>query len=305
VRLYGLYGLSVDCPFPLPAPIVAGGPADITVRWGEERPVPTDPPRGTVLSHVSLGPFNYSITRTEGGYVIRYPTFCDAEVDPALQTIVLNPASSERRPMAELLFTGSILAKILTLRGECVLHASAVSVHGRAVAYIGPPGRGKSTLAALSCASGARLITDDVLRLIPDGEGWFSPTGTAVIRLRPQAQSIAFLLNGARQETLDERIGVTFTLEDSRFPVAALVFPLPSRTAGSLALSRLTQDEALMRLTSFPRVLGWKSPDVLAKSFRWNARLAREIPIYEAVIPWGPPFDPSVASELLSQLAGR
>jgi len=302
VPLHRLYGLTVDSPFGLPARSVKEGPADVTVTWGVERPIPTEPPPGEVLSDVNLGMLRYSTTRTDSGYVIRFPDICDAMLDESLSNVHLLAATSEQRPLAELLFVGNVLAAILTLRGDCVLHASAVAADGRAVAFIGPPGRGKSTLAALACAGGARLITDDVLRLVPEDGAWRCPPGTSLLRLRPQAGSIAKLVNAGVEETTDERVGVSLEPDPQEVPLTALVFPLPSRTSSSVELKRLDQPDALMRLTAFPRLLGWKDPDVLARSFRWNARLAREVPAYEATIPWGPPFHASIATELLNML---
>jgi hypothetical protein len=57
-------------------------------------------------------------------------------------------------------------------RGLLVLHASAVAGDGRAVAFTGCPGAGKSTLAAHCLAAGAELVADDVLVLsfTPQGD---------------------------------------------------------------------------------------------------------------------------------------
>ena len=64
-----------------------------------------------------------------------------------------------------MLVGGTLLAFVLTMRGEAVLHASAVQVGDAALAFVGASGMGKSTMATLLCADGARLVTDDVLRL--------------------------------------------------------------------------------------------------------------------------------------------
>src|SRR5688572_29652602 len=59
VPRHRLYGLTVDSAFGLPAPTVEEGPADVTVAWGAERPVPEEPPPGEVLSHVDIGAISY------------------------------------------------------------------------------------------------------------------------------------------------------------------------------------------------------------------------------------------------------
>jgi len=63
------------------------------------------------------------------------------------------------------LLTGQTLPLAATLQGRACLHASAVVLGGEAVAFVGGPGAGKSTLANALVAEGAELLTDDVLAL--------------------------------------------------------------------------------------------------------------------------------------------
>jgi hypothetical protein len=65
----------------------------------------------------------------------------------------------------------SVMGMICHQRGLLVLHASAVAFGNRAVAFTGPPGAGKSTLAAHCLAAGGRLVADDVLVLSFDEQG--------------------------------------------------------------------------------------------------------------------------------------
>jgi hypothetical protein len=60
---------------------------------------------------------------------------------------------------------GPIIGFVLHLRGTPCLHASAVAVDGRAVAFLGHSGAGKSTTAAAFVRRGFRALTDDVLAL--------------------------------------------------------------------------------------------------------------------------------------------
>ncbi len=60
---------------------------------------------------------------------------------------------------------GPIIGFVLHLRGAPCLHASAVAVEGRAVAFLGHSGAGKSTTAAAFIRRGFRALTDDVLAL--------------------------------------------------------------------------------------------------------------------------------------------
>ena len=68
---------------------------------------------------------------------------------------------------------GPVMGFVLRLRGITCLHASAVMVDNRALAFLGPPGAGKSTLAAAFALSGHPVLSDDVLPLTRSG--WTVP----------------------------------------------------------------------------------------------------------------------------------
>jgi hypothetical protein len=59
-----------------------------------------------------------------------------------------------------------VVPRRLSLRGERVLHATAVEFDGLAVAFVGESTAGKSTLAAAGMTAGGRLLADDTLRLV-------------------------------------------------------------------------------------------------------------------------------------------
>jgi hypothetical protein len=59
---------------------------------------------------------------------------------------------------------------LLAQRDAFVVHASVVAVGGRAVAFVGPSGRGKSTTAAAFLAAGHDLLADDVAAIVVDAD---------------------------------------------------------------------------------------------------------------------------------------
>jgi hypothetical protein len=302
VPLHRLFGLTVHSDFALPSPAVQDVSPDVSVVSGPARAIPDGPPPGLILAETKP-PLRHSFTtHTEDGYTIRYGDICDVLIDSGLTHVELRPASEEMRALSYVLFSGNVMATLLTIAGECVLHASGIESNGRVMAFIGHSGAGKSTLAALLCSEGATLIADDVLRLVPTTVGFECFSGSHEIRLRAGASSLASLLPGTIKEEIDGRTGVALEEKDARRPVHVLMFPKPSRTVAALELTQLAHAEALMALTRYPRTLGWVAHDVIKQSFRWNVRLAREVPAYDAVVPWGPPFDPEVARTMLSLL---
>lgn len=103
--------------------------------------------------------------RSEDGYLLRFPEMAD---------FVLSSDASQVRSWAtedvtpethQHLLLNQVLPLALARRGELVLHAGAVELHGGSVAFLGHSGRGKSTLAAAFAAQGDRFLTDDGLRV--------------------------------------------------------------------------------------------------------------------------------------------
>ncbi len=78
----------------------------------------------------------------------------------------------------------------LETKGVPMLHASAVTINGRVVAFLGRSGVGKSTLCAELAHSGCEFVADDSLALRQDAAGdWRCFHGPPQLRLWPSALS--------------------------------------------------------------------------------------------------------------------
>jgi hypothetical protein len=98
----------------------------------------------------------------EGGIRIHYRRGEGVTID--------SPAGVDERDL-DLWLNGSVHAAVAALNGLLPLHASAVEHRGRIYAFAGPPGAGKSTLAAALGHDGVALWADDTLVLDLAGEG--------------------------------------------------------------------------------------------------------------------------------------
>jgi hypothetical protein len=85
-----------------------------------------------------------------------------------------------------------IIGFVLRLRGITCLHASAAVIDGKAIAFVGSAGAGKSTTAAAFARLGFSVVTDDVLALEDRGSGFDVHGGYTHVRLWPASQSILF-----------------------------------------------------------------------------------------------------------------
>jgi hypothetical protein len=140
-----------DLPLPELDPDAAHAP-DLTIRLAATgRPMPAPDP-ATVSE---FGP--------EGQY-LAWPGV-GAFLIQGTNTILVEPAPGVSMPLLNLPLLGPVLALLLHLRGMLVLHASAIDLGGRAVAFAGHKGAGKSTTAAAFVAQGHRLLADDALAI--------------------------------------------------------------------------------------------------------------------------------------------
>jgi hypothetical protein len=83
--------------------------------------------------------------------------------------VFIDPLPGVASEEFSIFITGSILAILLNQRGILVLHAGAVVINGKAIAFLGDKGAGKSTLSACLQSRGHEFITDDLVPITFDG----------------------------------------------------------------------------------------------------------------------------------------
>jgi hypothetical protein len=313
LRVYLLHGLRLRSAVPVAGFPTGADDYDVDVRWTVGRPVPGAAPEGrlSVAAPAQAAPgdaYLYVAAADDDRrlWTLRVPGICDFVVDPRGATVEcrLDPSADPR--FVAILVSGLVVSFLLALDGQCVLHASAVEVDGVAIAFAGPSGAGKSTLAALLCGAGARLVTDDVLRV------GLAPAiacigGSPQLRLRPGATWVldGFASPPSGNPTVDHRLGISPTATDTpSVPLAAVVLPRLTERVTATELRPATGAAALTLLAAVCRVGGWTDRRVLSAQFHGLARLASGVAVVEAVIPWGPvPRRSSLVPELLGLLS--
>lgn len=309
---YQLHGLCVQTEAALDGyratELPAGGLPDLRVELAGARPVPDEVPPGLLVqSHTSPSPSrrgSYSTARLpDGGLVVRAHGAVDFELGPDLRLARAWVGPGHDPALVWLLVPGLLVSVLLGLRGELVLHASAVEAGGRALALSAPPGVGKSTVAALACSVGARLVTDDVLRVDLGSGAPRCYLGAARSRLRRPAGELSPTYARASVPTSsDGRYLLEAPASELELaPLSALVLPVPARDRDELALRAVTGHRAVLELARALRVQGWRDEAVNRQMFLAITRLAATVPLLRALVPWGPPFDPAVSLRLLEQ----
>ena len=149
---YSMAGLKIRSEFPLPELIALDfeGRPDVDIRISA---VPETLPNGVqAMPEAQVTPGAVLLTIPDVG---RYHVLAGEEIH-------VEPFAQAEEKDIRLFLLGSAFGAIHLQRGHFPLHASAVVIDGKAVAFAGDSGAGKSTMAAWMNAHGHPLLCDDV-----------------------------------------------------------------------------------------------------------------------------------------------
>lgn len=181
---YRLYGLAVESPIALSCPqaspttradvrLRAGAPA----RFASARLALAIPPPTEDWFHARRLP--------DGTTYLRWSGLFEFLVSPDGRLIHYHRLRRASHESFNTYLLGQVLSFSLLSFGIEPLHATAVVVDGRAIAFFGDCGQGKSTLGAAFLARGFPVLTDDLLALEPRRVGWIAHPGPPRLKLFP------------------------------------------------------------------------------------------------------------------------
>jgi hypothetical protein len=296
------FGLEIDLSFPAPGLPEAAGPAsgrptrvdivppaEIDRGWQatrarrvlEER-FGTGAPDRTIDAHPRLG------------YRLYARHFGLARISRGGARIECSPPDVSAWRWQRFL-VGRILPWAAVLRGLEALHASAVTFDGRAIAFVGATGAGKTSLALRLVARGARFLTDDVLALDSAGGALRAHPGASIASVRPAEKAAIPRSVWRGLGSVLGRSGKTYLAlprEDAPVPLAAIYF---LRMGSGDAVERIARpDPRLLLASTF--VLGVQTAERLSNQLDVCAEIARTVPAFSLGIA------PDLTSERLAQV---
>ncbi len=270
----------------------AGG--DVEGRVAAELGVPREEAAG-IVAEVASGlalpavrstpQGSYHFYPAVGGYVLRHGERTVLEVDGASLGIRL-PAGDESPLETQLeLYVRALAPKLLFHRKVTVLHASACVVAGKLIAFAGLSGAGKTTTARAFNRAGARLVSEDLVVLVPEAR-------------RPEVLTAAepFIQEWARRTSVqllsEPRRSVSsgslqHVLDGPTAPLNQVLFVDKSRRTGAeFATCELTEPDALTLLLAH-NFLGAVEPETWKRYFSGAVELLRIVDFREASTPDG------------------
>jgi len=215
--------------------------------------------------------------------------------------IVVDPiwGLDERILRAAILGTGFGL--LLRQRGHVVLHASSVDISDKAVAFVGNPGCGKSTLALALLEQGHKLVADDVTALELNGRRALAIPSFPQINVEPEAAkafSRDVRLLDRVQPRFDKRVvPVADSFLDGNRPLKC-IFELED--GASVTIARLGFSEAFGTLLTHSYRLGLFTTLEQAANVSQLANVIKVTPVFRITVPRSLTALPAVAQRVAS-----
>jgi hypothetical protein len=183
------------------------------------------------------------------------------------------------------LLVDQVWPRILAHDGALVLHASGVASSEGAILFVGPSGRGKSTLSASLHQRGLPLIGDDAV--VIEEHGGDARCQAVYRSLRLYSDSIETLFDPSIEQSdvadyTDKRNIHLPSLDaaDVRHAVRAIFFINPENSAGSARVSPVSPGAACMRLVEHNF---WLDPTDMART---ACKLTRASALAACVPAW-------------------
>lgn len=318
---YNLYTLLLESDVALPldaAPASAGHEPDVRIVRSSDEPPPSAHYGALVQTlrcpcPAHAGRAVMRVYRGDGGCWVWSESAGTTHVSPdgARVTVFTGDAFHEQAVAMNL--SGVISTYLMLLRGYPSLHASAVRLNGEAVVFLGPKGRGKSTLAAGLLRRGAALMADDVLPLVERDGTIRGLPGLPFMKLWQSSVEHALDLTEALPNVtplIEKKVlNVTGRYAVSNAPEPLRALYLLQRAAdpqgpNGIAISDISGKEALMVLFEHTGLRGLMLPGEIAPLMPLYTRLLRQAPVRALRYPDGFEHQEHVAQALVDDLRG-
>ncbi len=180
---------------------------------------------------------------------------------------------------------GPVFGFVLRMRGVICLHASAVAVDGRAIAFVGVPGAGKSTTAAAMVKRGHALLADDIVALTESADGFLAVPAYPMLGLWPEAVEALYGTANAAPASSENDEKRRVSLSSGQFASQALplgaIFILEERRAEPVLprIEKIAPQQALISLVANTYANLPLEREMRALEFAFLGRLLASVPV--------------------------
>lgn len=240
-------------------------------------------------------------------YHLRFPGLADFIVRSS-GVVDCTPTPDTDETTVEHLFANQVVPAVLSLQQRPVFHASALSIEGTCIAFIGESGRGKSTLATFLARRGHPLLTDDGLELRDTAAGFLAIPNQHSVRLWEDSSEALLPLDAITLPPLSYTPKGRFP-GNNLFPFCTQPAPLRrayflgNGTAEKVSITPLGPQAAHLAWVKHSFILDVRNREAMQIHFTQVSRLAQLRISYLLDYPRNYDYLPKVESTLLTLLA--
>jgi hypothetical protein len=258
--------------------------------------------------HTTSGNISISLARLEKDFLLRFPSLADFVVSNDGSHIRAWPVSGNDEETLRHLLLDQVMPRLLSHQGHLVLHASAIDVNGRAIAFVGETGRGKSTLAASFHLSGYPLLTDDGLLIKEKDNNIKALPCYPSLRLWPESLTALFDEFPSQQAMASysskNRVRLPQNNKNEPMELAALFVlekPALENEAATIRVSPLSVRDACMELVRNSFQLDVSNHRQVTSMFAAASIVAEQVPVFSLSYPRDFSILPAVHEAIFQQ----
>ena len=318
---YTIYGLRIESDRPLPGVInlTNDAPVDVRIEFKDTGERPKADPASVRLSYQSQyrdendNPnLMFWDSTTEPGYArFLYADGSEFVIDDGGTRVRVYWPTSATTANAISYLVGPILGYVLRLRGEVVLHASAVVIDNGVVAFVGPSHSGKSTLTAAFAHAGFPAFSDDQVA-VGDKEGvLIAQPGYPRLRLWSTSASVIQIPHEHLPQIAPEEDKRFLDLTTGRYRFHSAPLPLrviyilgarSTKESPKTGIEPLGEKNAMLQLIANTYVNYLLSPEQRRIEFEALAHIVRKIPVRTLTSPGNLSELPEFCATILADL---
>ena len=228
-------------------------------------------------------------------HTLRFHDLADFDFELEKSEIICVPFPGTQIDTIVHLLLDQVIPRILGQRGNLVFHASAVATKEGAIAFIGPSGQGKSTLAASFFQRGFPLIADDSLLIseikdtfwvVPSYPGFRLWDDTVKAVFRGKALRVSSVAEYSRKTRVNLEDGKS-QFSSNRVPLKRVYILSPpeeqqlNKGNNTIKIDVIPPRQAFLEFYNhtFHTCPGGCNP-ALAREFERTGRIASLVPLY-------------------------
>jgi hypothetical protein len=259
--------------------------------------------------YTEAGDLSLSLARKSDEFLLRFPYLADFVISGDGRQIAAWPTPATDRETLCHLLLDQVLPRLLAHQGRLVLHASAVRVDGRTIAFAGESGRGKSTLAMSLHTAGFPLLSDDGLVVAAGESSALALPIYPGLRLWPPSIAAFFVksppLAQVRHYSAKQRVVLPENSAPVSAPLAALYLLAarpPYDAVRTITVSPLSPRDACVELIRHSFLLDVSDPRRAAGLLAAAGSVAAQLPVFVLIYPRVYSCLPAVRAAILQYL---